>query len=132
VKNWKAINQKVALQTVVRRISCEVTTKVDMSKMAQSYSLHKNDTAQTVPLDIKGLCRMLYNVSTVKVLQFYRKQSVVPTSSFLYGVKDIVATLYPTTRSESVSRFHLSTSIESIAYSHLPTIFPCLHLMGQL
>jgi len=31
--------------------------------MFQNYSLHENDKAQTVPLDIKGLCRMLYNVN---------------------------------------------------------------------
>jgi len=75
------------VQTVVRRISCEVTTKVDMSKMAQNYSLHENDTAQTVPLDIKNLCRVLYNVNKVRVLQFYREKFVAPTSTFLHGVK---------------------------------------------
>jgi hypothetical protein len=64
-KNWKAINQRVAVQIVVRRISCEVTTIVDMSTMAQNYSLHENDEAQTVPLDIKGLCRLLCNVNKV-------------------------------------------------------------------
>jgi len=53
--------------------------------MAQNYSLHENDKVQTVPLDIKSLCRMLYNVNGV--LQLYREQFIAPTSTYLHGVK---------------------------------------------